>query len=299
MFIDIKLPNFFVVGAARCATTSLHYILNSHPQIFMCPKEPNYFIFEDGIPDIDYPDKENLKKISVTSFERYKQLFQGAQNYIAVGDISPLYLYSPGAARRIKKICGDVKIIIILRNPVDRAFSHMVKYCKSRGLPLIKAIEFFEEYLKKESNNPWVKLFINLGLYYNQVVRYIDEFGYDLLRVYKYDDFLNNYKLILDDILCFLNVRADVSLKVLKSNTAVQNEIKILKKFKPIFVKILPSKTYNNLVSLYHKILNFFSPNRGIEIPSQLRLELLKKYYFEDIQRLEKLLNIDFKDWLK
>ncbi len=299
MHTDIKLPNFFVVGAARSATTSLHYILNSHPQIFMCPKEPNYFIFENGFPDIDYPDKENLIKRSVTSIEEYKQLFKGTQNYIAVGDVSPLYLYSPGAARRIKKVCGDVKIIIILRNPVDRAFSHMIQYCKSQGLLPSKAIELFEKYLKKERNDPWVKLIIELGLYSNQVARYIDVFGQNLLKIYKYEDFLNNNKLIIKDILRLLNVEINVPLKILKSNTANQNEIKVLKKLKPIFKKVLPVKTYNDLVSLYHKILNFFSLKRTIEIPSYLRHSLLENYYFKDIQNLEKLINIDLKDWLK
>ena len=110
---------------------------------------------------------------------------------------------------------------------------------------------------------------------------------------------MDNNKLIIKDIFSFLSVESSVPLKIIRSNTANQNEIKVLKKFKPIFKRVLPVKTYNYLVSLYHKILNFLSFKKTIEIPPYLRYILLENYYFKDIQCLEKLINIDLENWLK
>jgi len=111
MHTNIKLPNFFVVGAARSATTSLHYILNSHPQIFMCPKEPNYFIFENGFPDIDYPDKWKKHAKDFLPWCLFGQL----KNKV-LKNISDIYAQECGLYSDKYKVAGRVDCIAKYNN---------------------------------------------------------------------------------------------------------------------------------------------------------------------------------------
>ncbi len=77
-----RIPNFFVIGAARSGTTSLHYYLAQHPQIYMCPlKEPSFFAFEDARPDFLYSEglQQRVLTRSITDFAEYCDLFKGVK----------------------------------------------------------------------------------------------------------------------------------------------------------------------------------------------------------------------------
>ncbi|HLC30378.1 MAG TPA: sulfotransferase, partial [Dehalococcoidia bacterium] len=111
-----RWPNFFIVGAPRAGTTSLHAYLRKIPSIYLPPiKEINFFSqfspVEWPIPSID---DENW----------YRGLFADAGDRPAVGDATPTYLYDEGAAQRIFARIPGAKIIILLRDPIDRAYSH-------------------------------------------------------------------------------------------------------------------------------------------------------------------------------
>ena len=113
-----KLPNFLIVGAAKCGTSSMHNYLNQHHDVFMCdPKEPHFLI-----------NKEiGTERISVGVSEKiaYEKLFLDGENLKYRGESSVMYLMYPEIViPKIKEYLGnDVKIIIMLRNPVERAYS--------------------------------------------------------------------------------------------------------------------------------------------------------------------------------
>lgn len=103
------LPNFIIAGAAKTGSTSLYNYISQHPDIFMStPKEPDFFI------------KKDYKKNIIS----YKQLFKNTQNCKAVGEASVGYFNKPQTACRIKKTLSNPRIIIILRDPAERAYSH-------------------------------------------------------------------------------------------------------------------------------------------------------------------------------
>lgn len=104
------LPNFLIVGAARAGTTSLYYYLKQHPDVFMSPKK-----------EIDFFDVDKNFEKGLDWYERY---FEGYTGQKAIGEASPLYMYLEKVPKRIAKVIPDVKLIFILRNPVDRAYSH-------------------------------------------------------------------------------------------------------------------------------------------------------------------------------
>ena len=118
------LPNFLIIGSAKAGTTSLHYYLNQHPEIYMTAvKEPRFFALEGKNLNFSGPDKDIINSTSVTTYEEYIALFEEVSSEKAIGETSPLYLYSEKAIQRIHHYLPDVKLIVILRNPIDRAFS--------------------------------------------------------------------------------------------------------------------------------------------------------------------------------
>jgi hypothetical protein len=114
-------PNFYIVGAPKCGTTSLYEYLKPHPQVFFPNiKEQNFF---------STPPPPNAQLFDLRycgSSEEYQLLYQGAEKFDAIGDASPSYLWDENACRRIHAACPKAKIIIILRDPAARAYSHFL-----------------------------------------------------------------------------------------------------------------------------------------------------------------------------
>lgn len=119
------LPNFLIVGASKSGTSSIYHYLKQHPDIFFSnkQKEGRYFSKMEG--DFQDPGDSKIDATITKNLEQYQLLFDAYKNEKAIGDISPEYLYFyEKAIPQIKKDLGDIaKIIIILRSPVERAFS--------------------------------------------------------------------------------------------------------------------------------------------------------------------------------
>src|SRR5258708_108403 len=162
------LPNFFIVGAPKAGTTSLYYYLGQHPDVYMSPvKEPNYFAEEIRLCNIgaqwqDWAQRENdslqqyllgpmqEKRFGgiVSNWTDYLKLFQNVNGEKAIGEASVCYLWSRTAARNIASTTPNAKIIMVLRNPVDRAFS---QYKQAVASGLIG--KSFREQVRKSLNN--------------------------------------------------------------------------------------------------------------------------------------------------
>ena len=110
-----KRPNLFIVGAPKCGTSSLHYHLSKHPEIYMSRyKEPHFF----------GKDLTRLNKIFYTNEKEYLSLFNIVKEEKIIGESSPQYLYSYSAPREIKEFNPESKIIILLRNPINMIYSY-------------------------------------------------------------------------------------------------------------------------------------------------------------------------------
>ncbi len=122
------IPNLFIIGAAKCGTTSLHEYLDQHPDIFMARvKEPHYFSQVERIL-YDYKEKFSPEKEYHTwvikEKDQYLNLFKDGEKSIYRGESSPSYLWDADAARKIYAFNPRAKLIVLLRNPIKRAFSH-------------------------------------------------------------------------------------------------------------------------------------------------------------------------------
>lgn len=190
-----RLPNFLIIGAAKCGTTSLFNYLDQHPEVFFPEsKEPNYFALAGKtLPRPGPAPTEVLSEIihpdSVTDFDLYSSLFDTVRDEKAVGEASVRYLYFPEAPGRIKERIPDVRMIAVLREPVSRLYSH---YCMNaqfqlEPLSIEEAIE--REDTRRKANWGWDWHYVNVSLYSEQVKRYYDIFDRDQVKVILYDDF--------------------------------------------------------------------------------------------------------------
>lgn len=103
--------DFIIAGNQKCGTTALYEHLKTHPSIYIPKKEIHYF------------DNEDLYS-NDTNYNKYHSFFSEHNNQKILGEATPIYLYWHGALERIKQYSKDIKIIVILRNPIERAFSH-------------------------------------------------------------------------------------------------------------------------------------------------------------------------------
>ena len=101
------MPDFLIIGAQRCGTTSLWHYLKSHPDINVARKK-----------EVHYFDHRYFSK----SFDWYMNWFKDLKG--VTGEASPFYIFHPNCSSRIKSKFPDIKLIVLLRNPVDRAYSH-------------------------------------------------------------------------------------------------------------------------------------------------------------------------------
>ena len=130
----IRLPDFVVIGAARCATTSLYEYLRQHPQVFMSPeKETDYFSLGD-LPQDEVPP--GASRYRARTRAEYEAQFALAGDARAVGEASPTYLFYSRSADRMGRVIPDAKLICVLRDPVERAYSHWALARRSGFEPL-------------------------------------------------------------------------------------------------------------------------------------------------------------------
>lgn len=197
-------PNFFIVGAASSGTTSLYTYLKQHPEVFLpALKEPHYFA------QLRPSYEQRYLFTYVTAEKDYLALFSKAAAYKAIGEASPSYLWCPEAPARIYRAVPGAKIIILLRDPVERAYSHYLMNLRE-GL---QRRPFFEA-LQEDWNRPqkgWgvSQLYVELGLYAEQVRRYLATFGPEQVRIVLFDELrrgAENRNAALAGVLRFIGV---------------------------------------------------------------------------------------------
>ncbi len=197
----MNLPNFFIIGAAKAGSTSLYEYLIQHPQVYMSPiKEPHYY---SNIR----PSAEHAHIVcAVSDTKKYLSLFKGAGGYKAIGEASTSYLSEIGTAQRIKAKIPDAKIIILLRDPVDRAYSHYLMDVRDgfQDLSFWDAIQ--SDYMQCEKGWGISHMYVELGLYFEQVRQYIDCFARDRVLILFFDDFITNELDILLRVADFLEI---------------------------------------------------------------------------------------------
>jgi hypothetical protein len=300
----MTLPNFLIIGAAKSGTTAVHAYINQHPDIFMSdPKELRFFSYT-GLPPKGLPDVYIHQ--GVTKLEEYQLCFQNVADEKIVGEASPMYLYTPGTAERIKQVIPDVKMLAILRNPIDRAFSaymHAIRDWIEPAGSFKEALQFEQERI----NAGWGMLwhYTNAGFYFKQLTRYYLVFNSDQIKVVLYDDLVNDVSALLVDIFAFLEIdttfKPDITAHPNVSGfPKSQNYHKFLYQ---LFMKDNPIKRLSRHIvpkSMRQKsMIQLRSMNlEKRAMPLEIRRQLIQLYY-DDIKNLEELIHRDLSLWVE
>ena len=296
---NINLPNLLIVGAAKCGTTSLHNYLKQHPDIFMSKQKEPHFLINSDIGE------DRIHK-AITVLEDYEDMFKTDSIYKYKGESSVMYLAFPEfSIKNIKKYLDpNVKIIIMLRNPVERAFAgylHNLRYNPSENLSFEEALEKSEaRYYKERDITPDTR-YLHVGNYYSQVESFISMFN-DNVLVIMYEDYVNDIDLCLANVFDFLDIdkiSVDTSRRHMVGGWVfkrkfLRNLLIPKNNFKSLIKNLLPNKKIRKAIK--QKIMNMST----VENPSisEDMHKKLTEYYRKDIDNLSKLLNKELNCWI-
>jgi len=288
----MTMPNFLIVGSARCGTTSLCHYLQQHPQIYMSPvKEPKFFAYEGGWPDYAGPRRlrrRPSRRVGVyTTIAVYEKLFAQVSNEVAVGEASPVYLYHPDAAERIHRYMAAAKLIGLLGcNEPAPSFEYALQEEEARIRHNWRPGYYYRQY----------------GFYCVQLKRYLKLFDRSQIRVYLYEDFVRNSVQLLQDVFHFLGVDStfvpDVSTRYSTSALPRSRRLHALltrpSSFQRVVRKFLPRRTAKLLLDRLASLNLRPRP----PLPPDLRRRLIEGYR-EDVLELQDLLQRDLSHWLE
>ncbi len=266
-----KKPNLFIVGHPRCGTTSLHVMLRQHPEIFMS-KEKELRYFNKKSSEKKQSEKEYLKNFEEFDGEKIR------------GESTPNYIYSNTAPREIKKFNPGVKIVVILREPVDllRAWYQ-------------KKIESGNEKFRDIEKNIWKPEYQEMVSYSGQIRRYLKEFPKKNIHIIIYEDFKKDNFREYKKVCRFLGVDEKFEPEKEKTNPRFNRfgkaglllKSKTSVKIRKTIKKPLPKSIKRPLVEFYRKIVYI---KGKIQIPEKTKNQLSKKLKPE-VEKVDKLLH--------
>ena len=292
-------PNLFIPGAAKSGTTSLHNLLNQHPEICMSSvKEPGYWKNEK------FKDFKNIEK------ENYLNLFMKSKHKI-FGESTTAYMYYDTFINNINSNYKvSPKFIFILRNPIDRFNSH---FWWIKGLGLEKSN--FQEALSKDQNNEfkaysyYPKYYFQFGLYAKWLKRFYNCFDRSNIKIITFEDLINNQLKTANSCFEFLGLKKLNSISNHTSNQTALLKNPQLYHFlnksaigKYSFTKIgkyfLPKKTINWIkLNIKDNLKNWKKENVSYPKISKENRSELKALYFKDVSDLKKLTEYNYKEW--
>jgi len=269
-----RFPDFIIGGAMKSGTTSLHRILASHPKIYLPPGEIHFFSVDDisEHPDFFYltrkngwavPDLRNNKNVYK---DWYCQLFDDAREGQFIGEDSTTYLPSKKAAGRIAETVPNAKLVFILRNPVDRTYSHYWHLVRTG-----RATYSFENQLRFAPTT-----LITRSFYAMQLKRYFNAFHRSQIKVVIFEEFISDPQSVIDAICGFLGLGSSIDVSQVTTHVGASVSPRWMG------LQLMANRVFREL---NHRL---YAPSRLPHIPDvELRLvEKLEYYADRSIRRL-------------
>ncbi|MDR9416336.1 MAG: sulfotransferase [Gracilimonas sp.] len=196
------LPDFIIGGAMKCGTTTLHDILNAHPDVFIPPREIHFFDMDNILQHPDFNNHKSdewicqfLHQEPQKFWEWYTSHYSGRTESV-LGEDSTTYLASPTAARRIAAQEKDIKLIFLLRNPTERAFSQYI-----HDLRKGRMTHSFEDTLRFHPHTVLAR-----SMYSSQLIKYYRQIPMHRIHIIVFEEFIKNQENTIREVCDFLEI---------------------------------------------------------------------------------------------
>ena len=293
------LPNLFIPGAAKSGTTTLHELLNLHPEISMSKvKEPVFW------------NNKNFEKYIEQDWLNYKKLF--VEKSKICGESTTSYMYYNSFIENINKnYKKSPKFIFILRNPIDRYNSHFW-WMKGLGLEKnkIKNVLNLESRINFEEYDYYPKNYFQFGLYSKWIQRFIDNFGLENIKVITLEKLISNRLDTINSCFDFLGLKKLESIPEKTSNKTTRIKYSFLYHFirkssigKMNYTKIgkifLSNKSIDRIKNKLKDIITNWKTEEFEYEPlqSEHRNHLKDAGYFSDVKKLKEIFDYSFNEW--
>ena len=222
----MAMPDFFIAGVPKAGTTALHSALARHPSLFMSPvKEPKFFLTDGAPPAEGGPGDAKTYREHIWQPAAYEALFDAAPAGALRGESTPFYLYSRAAQQRIRDMVPDARLIVVLRDPVERAHSNWT-HLWSAGLDpcddFLQACEQEESRIAAGWADFWH--YTALGRYGEQLQHLYSRFPREQILVFRYRAMIDDPARTLDRVCAFLGVPTGVLTELPRENVTAHPE---------------------------------------------------------------------------
>jgi hypothetical protein len=301
----MALPDFFVAGAPKAGTTALHAALSGHPDLYLSAvKEPKFFLTAGPPPAQGGPGDARTYREHVWRRDDYEALFAAAPAGALRGESTPFYLYSAAAQRRIRAAIPAARLIVVLRDPVERAHSNWT-HMWSAGLDPVADFVAACAAEDRRVAAGWADFwhYTRLGLYGRQLEHLYSVFPREQVLVFRYRAMIAEPARVLDEVCGFLGVRRGLLSGVPRENvtahpphTARHRSLARLLRAGSALATVLPGQAPLRLTDRLERSLQSGAQPRQ-PLTWEQRSALLPRFE-ADIRLLESLTGEDFSDWL-
>jgi hypothetical protein len=300
----MALPDFFIMGAPKAGTTALHAAIAEHPGLFMSPvKEPKFFLCDGPPPDRGGPGDAHSYREWIWQRADYEHLFDKAPPSSLRGESTPFYLADVAAQRRIHDLIPGARLIVILRDPVDRAYSNWAHLWADGLEPIDDFVAACAEETKRAEAG-WAPFwrYLETGLYGQQLRHLYTLFPRDQVHVIRYKSLVDQPRATLDAICRFLGVEEGLIAEAPAANVggyvAPSRTTRVLQKtfrYGASLGSHFPPHVWRR-ASLPLQWLIQRTPRHRPELPESERAKLLG-YFSNDIDILELETGWDLHEW--
>jgi hypothetical protein len=298
------MPDFFIAGVPKAGTTALHAALARHPALFMSSvKEPKFFLTDGPPPLQGGPGDAKTYREHVWRRADYEALFEPAVAGQLRGESTPFYLYSQDAQRRIRDQIPGARLIVVLRDPAERAHSNWT-HLWSAGLdPVGDFVQACAEEPRRIAAG-WADFwhYTTLGRYGEQLERLYRQFPREQVLVFRYRALIENPAAALDRVCAFLGVPQGVLSEMPRENVTAHPDPTLRHRAVARTLRAghsltaaLPGQAGTSLIDQLERILQQDAAPRR-PLTWQQRQAVLP-YFEDDIRRLESVTGEDFSDW--
>lgn len=301
----MALPDFMIIGAPKAGSTALHAALVQHPQVFMCtPKEPKFFM-TDGRPrrrDHRGPGDAHSAREWMWRRSEYEALFAAARPGTVRGEASPFYLWDRAAHRRMAALVPDAKLIAVVRDPVDRAYSNWT-HLRADGLEPVPDFRAACDQEEPRAAAGWAPFwrYVGLGRYGEQLAHLREYYPPEQIYVLRYAELVDTPRETLHRICAFLGVDPLVdelppsNLSAWSRPTRLNSGLSRVIRAGAAAGAFAPPGVWRRAEAPLRQLLHRGAGRRP-PLPAPVRRELIGRFA-DDISVLEQLVGRSFDSW--